>query len=40
MQSQNMVSKISYDQEDREPVFDGDEENKGCKFTTNSISGK
>ncbi|KAG6626808.1 hypothetical protein CIPAW_15G077700 [Carya illinoinensis] len=37
--SQNMVSKISYDQEDHEPVFDGDEENKGCKFTTNSISG-
>ncbi|KAF5468469.1 hypothetical protein F2P56_012616 [Juglans regia] len=36
--SQNMLSKISYDQEDRAPAFDGDGL-KGCKFTTNSISG-
>lgn len=40
MQSQNMVSTISNGQQHQAPIFDGDEELKASKFTSNVLTGK
>lgn len=39
MQSQNMVSTISNDQQHQAPIFDGDVL-KASKFTSNVLTGK